>query len=212
MQAFGGGDVPELKEDLLRQLVYLAYAALDAGDHEKAQAVAFRHFEVTGWGELWACHDARDLSRWQHALLARVLAESSDGSQKTRYMEWAFQNRTGIMGQGHPWQLWLYNLGRIALQLNRKNDAASLWEESLRLCRVEANGPTIRAMALLPLSGLHAGGHLSCADLASAKIQVLETVENLNPEHFGMVRRVEFEEVLQHIWEQPGDLFPFTCR
>ncbi|MDD5204088.1 MAG: hypothetical protein PHS17_01630 [Desulfobacterales bacterium] len=212
VRAFGGGDVPELREDLLRQYCHIAYAELDAGDLGKAEDALFRYLETDGWAELLGQVEERELTRWQHALLARFLVETSNNPAKRRYLDWALLNRTRVMDRQHPSQLWLYNLGRIAFQLERRKESASVWEESLRLCHGAGAGPTISVMALLPLSGLLRCGHLSSVDPFEAKRQVLKAAETLNHEYFGILRQGAFDGVLQQVWEKPGDLFPFAYR
>jgi hypothetical protein len=212
VQAFGGGDVPELRDDVLRQECYLAYARLDLGDGEKARAAMFRFLEVGGWAEVWGRMNARGFSRWQRALLARYLADAGDGSQWREYLDRVLGDRSNLADHDHPSQLWLYNLGRIALELDRRQEATDLFEESLGICLKGELGPTVHVMALLPLSGLWKLGRLSGVDLDQAMRQISESAEKLNPEYFSLLREKEFEAVLVEVWESPGRLFPFMYR
>ncbi|MEW6665740.1 MAG: hypothetical protein AB1512_11040 [Thermodesulfobacteriota bacterium] len=212
MKAFGGGDVPETRGEALRQYHYLACARLDAGDGRKAEEALLSNLEVEDWAGVWARINSKGLSRWQHALLARLLADTEHGSHRSMYLDWALAHGRGDMDRDHPSQLRLWNLGRIAASLGRGTEAKVSWEKSLRLCLESRLGPTVQVMALLPLSGLWRHGELSCVDLPRARRRVQEAAEALNPGHFVMLLQKSFETVLQEVWERPAQLFPFTYR
>ena len=81
-EAFGKGEVPELKDHWLRQLNYLAYAYLDAGDLGSAEKTLMAYIEMESWEELWP--GLPGLSQWEHALLARFFAEGGNRESARR--------------------------------------------------------------------------------------------------------------------------------
>ncbi|MBN1106431.1 MAG: hypothetical protein JXL84_23710 [Deltaproteobacteria bacterium] len=212
MLAFGDGEVPDLKEDVLRQYSYLAYARLDAAVHERAREALFRYLGMEHWGQLNELLGRDSLSRWQHAVLTRFLADAGDSPERRMYLDWALGSGANRDDHEHPMQLWFHNLGRIAAALGRRETAETLWERSLQTCLESQLGPTVHVMALLALSGLRSLKRLSLRDLAGAEKQVRESAETLNRDHFALLREKKFEEVLACIWESPERLFPFTYR
>ena len=212
VEAFGCGVVPEFKDEILRQHCYMAYARLDAGDHGRARAALLAYLETNAWEEIRAKLEAGDMSRWHHALVARFLADTGPRVQVKRYFNWALSHKTQIVDQDHPWQLWLFNLGRMAVDLGEGPKASALFQESLECCLSEEQRPTLHVMALMPLSGLLTLGEIGRSFLTGARKRILESGEVLNPHHFQILGRRNFREVLGFVWKNTDKLFPFSYR
>ena len=210
-QAFGDKTHPEYREDCLRQLNYMTYAALDAGKFQKARETLFKYLEIEEWREMWPILPR--FSPWRHALLARFIADTGDPERGERYLNWALAERKDVIKQEHPWQLWLFNLGRIAQHLSEGGTAAELYSESLDLCLSEVFGPTVHVMALLPLSGLRKLGALSKIDIKKMENMIRKAAGILNPVHFSMLLdEKDLEKVIETTWDRPEMLFPFAYR
>ena len=111
----------------------------------------------------------------------------------------------------HPWQLTLYNLGRIAVQAGEKKKARQCWHRAKELClRI---GRTTRPMALLPLSMMQE--HYMIVDRAEA-VSLLAEIENqpkmFCSEHFKPLFGKPAQAALQMVTENPGRFFPFNYR
>ena len=210
MAAFGGGEIPELKEDWLRELNYVAYAKMDAGLFERAEKTLLAYLELDEWDGLRSVLDHG--TRWQHALVARFLAETAATDLHGKYLSPTFEKRSTFMKEDHPWQLWAFNLGRVSQKLGEAEKAEAFYVESLDLCMAKNLGPTVHVMGLLPLSGLLAIGRLSAVDLDAAKKRILESAETLNPDYFRVLWVEGFESVLRAVWQYPAKLFPFSYR
>jgi len=210
-KALGEGSVPEFKDEWMRQLNYLTYAALDAGRFHKAEETLIRYLEIEEWEDVWPLLPA--LSPWRHALLARFLADTENQERGERYLSWALAERKRLAKPEHPWQLWLFNLGRIAQQRCDTRTATELYNESLNLCLSEKNGLTVHMMALLPISGLWRLGVVVKTDIKKQEKEVREAAGMLNLDHFRMLLdEKDFEKVLEAVWDKPGTLFPFAYR
>ncbi|MFH1491564.1 MAG: hypothetical protein ABII06_21855 [Pseudomonadota bacterium] len=210
-QAFGGGRFPELRDDWLRQENYAVYALLDAGLFDKAEAALLMYLDI----------DARDvvpevfegLSPWHHAALARWLADTGNREIGRTYLEVMYEEGPHLMGNQHPAQLWLHNLGRIAHSLDRRDQAVNLFRKSLDLCLLRGQGPALRLMALLPLSGLDLLGILDRAEAESLWDRLRAEAGSLNPGHFRLpVEEPDLKTALCRLREKPGRLFPFSYR
>lgn len=208
--AFGDGRAPDLRADWRRQLNYLTYAEIDAGLFDRAESTLLAYLEMGLWEDVWMQMDR--MTRWEHALVARFLSEAGDSEAKRRYLGWAVGKRGWIPRGEHPWQLWLYNVGRMAAELDEAETAGALLEESMGLCLSENFGPTVHVMALLPLSGLQRLGLLPRVDVSALGRRVREAATALNPSFFKGVISEDFERVLEGVWHKPGELFPFNYR
>jgi hypothetical protein len=209
IDAFGRGEVPERFEDFLRQYGYMVYAFLDAGQTERALKTFGAFTGTRDWQEVLLKARSGKFSRWQHAALARLLAHSDHGGVSDLYLgEFRDFQKAGLE-EKHPWQLWAWNMGVLAVHKRLPSTALKMFTESLRLCR--KFGPTVRVMALLPLSGLRLMEALP-ADLPAVEIEVREAAEMLNPDHFQAVLENRFERVLEAVWWKPEVFFPFTYR
>lgn len=207
-RAFGDGEIPECIEGWLRPLHYLTYGALEAGLMEKASNTLLRYFQIEKWEDLWPAIEGFD--QWQHALLARFLADAESTSKIKRYFDLVYTSRNQHLKPEHPYQLWAYNMGRLAKRLGLWQEAVDAFAESLALCLSREQGPTVHVMALLPLSGLQQMGELKRVDLTKAEKAVRSAAERLNHDHFQLLKENDLKTVLKKVWEQPGKLFPFT--
>ncbi|WP_373500900.1 hypothetical protein [Desulfococcus sp.] len=211
MAAFGSGDVPEFRRDMLRQQSYLAYAFLDAGDYPRAENSLMAFIGAGGWREIMEKCRAGRLTVWHHAALARFFADTGETETSPEYLGWCTDAAPFCSGGDHPRQLWAFNMGRIAV---RHEPAAALawFQQSLALCLDRKTRPTIRIMALLPLSGLRRLGDPEKSCKAGLLSEVTQTALKLNETHFRPRMESNSELLLENIWNRPQALFPFTYR
>jgi hypothetical protein len=202
----GEGTVPDLKEEWRRQLNYEAFAYLDAGRFEEARQRVCAYLDVSGLDDVRP--EALALEPpWKHNLLARLLADTGDEQLRQRYLAWARQRRFAPPKPDHPWQLWAFNVGRIAFALGETEVAATSFKISLELCLKAM--PTIKVMALLGLAGLARVNRMP-DNLSEIESEVRRVAAEINPDHFADVLKVPFEQVLEQVWCEPGRLFPFA--
>ncbi len=208
-RAFGDETVPGRRRDWLRPLNYLCYARLDAGDLAGAESALMAYLESAGWDAL--LEKADTLDRWQHALLARFLADAGPRRQTRRYLEWG-ATFFKTAPEGHPWQLWANNLGRVAQRENEPEAAERYYRSAVQRCRDSAWGPTVQVMALMPLAGLDGLGVLDPLELAEAVAAVREAALHLDHAHFRPVFEMDPAGLLALVRDQPRRLFPFAYR
>jgi hypothetical protein len=208
--AFGNGDIPELADNYRRPLNYLAYAYTDSSLFNKAEKTILRYMGTDNWDNLW--EELFTISEWHHALIARFFAENRKHVKSRDYFAWATENRERIVtSRKHPWQLWLYNLGRIACASDYMKLSFECFMKSLDYCLSKFNGPTVRVMALLPLSGLWRIGELKKVGVEKTIQLVLKYAKSLNYNYFTTLFDEKGKEnILKKLWENPGMLFPFT--
>jgi hypothetical protein len=205
--ALGENTVPEYKHEWLRQHNYLTYALLDAGETESAQNTLFAYLDIDQWEQAWPI--LPDFSQWQHALTARFFADTGAGET---YYQWAAEHPGKFLMKEHPWQIWHYNMGRMAIALGQRTEAAIWFRQSLGLCLSQDFGPTVRVMALLPLSRLLSLGLLCKKEITDAAEMIKTAAQKLSREHFRMLNQDGFETVLEKIGNAPERLFPFSYR
>jgi hypothetical protein len=140
-------------------------------------------------------------------LLARYLADTLQKGLCRKYLSWASEINFAPPKPEHPWQLWAFNVGRIAFALGDTEAAARFFKISLRLCLKAM--PTIKVMALLGLAGLARINALP-KNLFEIEPEVRRVAAELNPDHFAAVLKVPLEQVLEQVWREPGRLFPFA--
>jgi hypothetical protein len=212
MEAFGGGEVPERRDDFLRQYNHLAYAYLDAGDCDSARKALMAYCEVSSERDILT-RVTDDPSPWKHVLVARFLADTGGSSLDRPYLDLAATADWPWSYLHHPNQLWLFNLGRIAFRLRREGQALTLWRKSLECCLSGSNGPAVRVMALLPLSRLHELGAVKKEEINFALRSILEAAQTLDSAHFGVLLEAESqEEILGGIVRRAEVVFPFSYR
>lgn len=206
--AFGEGTVPDYAPEWKRQLHYAVFAFLDAGKHVEAENELCRYLESPGLVAIDPAALPRD-PPWGHNLLARFLADVFPPGPAERYLEWAASFAFVPPGAGHPWQLWTYNVGRIALQCGNPRAAGLCFRKSLELCL--GAKPTVRVMALLPLSGLLALGE-DLTEFAAAEKQITAAAAHLNPVHFGAFLNRPLFKALEENRTRLAAFFPFMYR
>jgi len=170
--AHGGGEVVEYRDDWRRQFNYLLYGLLDPAETGKsgeatraaaADEALERYLDCNRRTLTEASLDR--LGSFQHAALARFLADR--GEPLGAYVRWA-ERHLSDRPRRHPWQLWLYNVGRL---LPAMEDQRQAWRLSLDQCRTAP--ATIRAMSLLPLAALRALRPAAEADLRRETVELL---------------------------------------
>ncbi|ROQ92072.1 hypothetical protein [Desulfosoma caldarium] len=200
--AFGGDKVPELANERLRQYHYLVCAYLDAGDVHKAHEALERYLGGPLQAVVPDC-----LSSYQHAALARFLAET--GLVHSNYETWCRGKLDGTPTE-HPWQLWLWNVGRW---VSRKEEKAKAWRRGLELCA--QLGVTARPMALLHAAWLFRENLESFTFLEGEVDRVFTDVKGsrLSERHFAsLLAQPSWSSVLESVMREPTRWFPFTYR
>ena len=190
---------------------YLAYAYLDAGAHNAAKETLLAYMQIDSWLKLWP--KLPGLSQWHHTLLARFFADSEEREETRKYVDWSLRNKDRILHQEHPWQLWLYNMGRVSYSLGNIRNASEFYNDSLALCLSGTLGPTVQVMALLPLSGLWRAGRSPTSQIDPVEKRIRRSAEGLNPDYFRLLLdEPDLTRTLEKIWARPEALFPFTYR
>ncbi|MEJ5347603.1 MAG: hypothetical protein WHS46_02795 [Desulfosoma sp.] len=200
--AFGEWRLQEFKKDCLRQYHYLVYAYLDANQVGKAQEALENYIE----SPLDKVNPAR-LQRYQHAALARFLAETD--FRLPVYEKWCREQLYRSPAE-HPWQLWLWNVGRW---LHARQEKKIAWEQGLRFCT--KLGSTAQPMALLHAAWLYREGLALTSWLEEGVFKVLEEVAKgrLHTPHFAeLLSKTSWQEVVEAVADQPARWFPFTYR
>jgi hypothetical protein len=212
VNAFGSNQVAEYKYQILREYCYQVYAYLDAGLFEKAESKLLEYLETKDWQDLLSNLDTKDLGSFQHAALARFLAESSYTDKIEVYLKWAVRYAGKLPDADHPWQLWSYNIGRMARNMADHNSAKKMYLKSFDLCMTDESHPTILVMALLPLAGLKQINALDEINTQENENRINVAAQNLDADHFKTLFENDFETILEAVWIQPQNLFPFTYR
>lgn len=204
-EAFGSGDYPQFRDDHLRQYCYLTYAYLDAKEFTKAEDALTQFLEIDGV----SAFQFHDVNPFKHALVARFLADTQ--FEFPEYLAWCHNNMP-LQGR-HPWQLWLYNLGRIVKDPLQKE---RYWKQSVEMCLGDAVGDTMKVMALLPLSAL-CSSNCEDHDYIETAAQVVMKLLEAFPIHrnclgTGHSTRKELFERLRHLEKDVQSMFPFSYR
>lgn len=201
-EAFGRGNVPDFRADWRRGFSYLFHALLDARELQSARD----HLEAYLDQPLSAL-DFTALNPFEHFHLAKFLVFT--GEDMPDYLDWASANLADATPD-HPWPLWALNLGKAA---TNPEDKTRFLRASLRLCRA-APGPTVRAMALLPLAWLDQAGLMNREEASNMAEDVVEEIQasGLDREHFGMLMDRPGSGVLELVAENEARLFPFGYR
>ena len=213
MAAFGNNRVPELRDHFRRQFGYLVYARLDAGHIASARQALLDYLEAESWADLWRRCLEKDLTAWHHAVLARFLADTDFPVEKEIYFNLATGLAESPVRKDHPWQLWAFNMGRIAGELGNTNRAAVMYKKSLDLCLADAFGPTVRMMALLPLMELHALDRLKTEEAAAVHRQIRHSAKMINSSFFQFLFQPgDLADHLNEVAKHPQSYFPFSYR
>lgn len=207
-RAFGDGRTPELRFDWKRQYNYLAYAFLDAGDFSAAESSLMTYLEADSWDAIRK--NAPDYFKWDHALIARFLADTRRGVSRTPLIEALIHAPRDNVKPEHPWQLWYFNMGRVFLDAGDPERAEAFFRKSLEFCLLEKFGPTVRVMALLPLSALSMHGFT--VDRGAAEPAVNSAAMALNMVHFAFLDELTFPDALHYVYRNTSSVFPFSYR
>ncbi len=210
--AFGDGNVPNLHRDWQRQFSYLSYAYLDAKKWKEARSALWKYLGVRSWEEL----DLDGLCSFQHAALVRYMADTWSEPETQgvfQRLKAALYSRLARLRPEHPWQLWAYNLGRLAYLDSDQDKAKCAWNRSIELCNGIA-GETTEVMALLPLAEMHKAGMSDQSHAGPVKdiLEHIRTSKYLNREHFSPLPDQDWETALSTVAEDPARFFPFTYR
>jgi len=114
----------------------------------------------------------------------------------------------------HPWQLWFYNVGRLARCMDDSRLAQKAWEMSVDLCS-GMKAETVLAMKLLPFSALHAAGMMTNKQQRKAEevLDLIKTSNFLHKDHFqDLLKHSDVEASLDMITKNPAMFFPFSYR
>ncbi|WP_448383575.1 hypothetical protein [Desulfosoma sp.] len=208
--AFGSGELPEYRAEWRRQFHYRLHAELDAEDREAAQRTVQAY--------LWTSRpDQRhggpknmpphEWSPYEHAALARFSAET--GAVDPAYAAWA-RHRLEKPFSGHPWPLWLWNMGRIFSTTDEKRRA--WWQSAEHALRL---GPTARPMALLGLAWLYREGLATASELEPYVARVVEGLVRgplWRPHFESLLACTTTTAILDMTIRRAPTLFPFTYR
>ncbi|WP_462271201.1 hypothetical protein [Desulfobacter sp.] len=211
LQALGENSSPELEPEWMRQYSYLGIARLCASDMDGARSCLFKYLGVEDAGQI--ASNIPHLDPFQINMLARFLAAESIPLPDTVY--------TGLVAHvkkatrhGHPWQLIGFNLGRAALLRHDKENARTLFEQSLEICRDYTLGPTIGIMMLKPLAFLK--DLVSTSDVNAEtdhwEAQAKADARQLNPSRFAFLFDRPFFSALEHVRRHHDEIFPFSYQ
>lgn len=234
----------ENRGDWLRQYSYLTYARLDAKDFTGAAESLEKYLEMDESNAFFLKHrvetihgispvdklkskrkaisfietlSIETLSCWELALVCRFFAQVKDHPHRQAIYEHMCLFINDQIKTDHPWQLCTFNLGQIALDIGDEKNACRLLEKSRKICLSSKSGPTIRVMALLPLSLL--ANLPEQIDIKSfykimdqSKNKILAAARQLDGSHFAFLQEMSFEKALVKVRENPGKVFPFSYR
>lgn len=202
---------PEFITDWERQYMYLTYARLDANRMEEAEHSLNISMGTNNVKEIFTCIDK--LSPWQLALFCRFVSTVNALNMKKNIFESLLPLIPKKIKHQHPWQLITFNLGKIACDLGKKEDAAKLWEQSCEICFAKDSGPTIQVMALMPLSFLETPGKKEHRYRDSTvETRIKNAAKHLNKKHFDFLKTSSFKDALCYVNAYTGKVFPFSYR
>ncbi|MEA2058967.1 MAG: hypothetical protein U9P10_00200, partial [Thermodesulfobacteriota bacterium] len=229
----------ENRDDWLRQYGYLTYARLDAKDFTGAAESLEKYLEMDESKPFFLKHRVETihgispgdklkskreaisfidtLSSWELALVCRFFAQVKDHPHRQAIYEHMRLFINDQIKTNHPWQLCTFNLGQIALDIGDEKNACWLLEKSREICLSSKSGPTVRVMALLPLSLLanlpeQIGIKAFYKIIDQSKKNILAAARQLDGSHFAFLQEMSFETALVKVRENPGKVFPFSYR
>ncbi|SFM74162.1 hypothetical protein [Thermodesulforhabdus norvegica] len=208
-KAFGDGQIREYCEDWRREFNYMIYGYLDAGQFKEAREYLLPYLNVKTLDNL-KC----SLGKYELAALMRFAADTDEG------MIIPVDTINRLLNNdefSHPFQLILFNLGRILRERDRKRQA---WVKSLTVA-LNLKGPR-RLFGLLPLAAL-------CNEELASEQEIMEGMKQIEAEvsrlkgfnvtHFEGLLGAGFSEDfnavkgrLGKIWKERDKFFPFTYR
>lgn len=204
-EAFGSGRMEAYRDDWRRQCCYRYYARLEAGRRERAKEALAEYLGQP----LEQCSETclSRLNRYHHAALARLVADS--GESPEGYRQWCLRKAFEQLA-GHPWQLWLNNVGRFTEDQRLRK---MIWTQAVELSL--SLGISARPMALLPLANLWQNGLEEDRLLEAKTRQVLTSLQHplLRREHFReLLEGNSWREVLAAVQILKDRIFPFSYR
>lgn len=207
LEAFGSGMVPERPfEEWRRDLSYLVFALLDRGKVAGAEDALLKYLQVDKLDDYIPSENP-----YEHNALMRYMAEAK---VCCAYLEWALKH-LGDRPNRHPWQLWLFNLGELLWEIGFKEQSKEALMNSLGMCLKNTHGPTIKVMALLPLSSLYQKNLLRAYDCERILGYMRNLLDggSLDKNHFkALIEATGSEEMLNIILRHKKELFPFMYR
>lgn len=223
-QCFGINIDPAQAHNWRRGFSVLFGVYMDMGNIKAARENLWRYLDADSWQDYWEKAFAAGGSK-SHALYflvrflaARAEATGADDDPVSLPPEFTTQvcaayDETIAGETRHPWQLYSYNMGRLALARNKPELARQAWEKSVALC--EAGEETMKVMALLPLSSLRRANmpFAGIADRTMAIIDVIRTSRFLHQNHFkDLLAGQDWQAVLTMVARCPEKYFPFDYR
>ncbi|ACU89341.1 hypothetical protein [Desulfomicrobium baculatum] len=203
------GDSPEEIDEVMRIENYLIYAHLDAQNFQEAKTHLQNYLKPHYKNDIIDWNSVTD--KFKHAATARFIAET--GEDVCLYKNWIRHNWQKT-DEHHPWQLWLYNSGRIFLK-SEPDIAKECLNRSLKICKI-FGGTTVKAMGLLSLAYLINLSHPSeHSKLATETDDIINSIKSskLNQEHFSQVlNENNLIKCLETVRNNQQTLFPFTYR
>ena len=225
--AFGNGKVASLRQDWFRQFSYLYFALLDCEKccHLEAKEVLCQYLEIENvpMGITDTVSVSADnpyplfaltrgltdipgiFSPAEHRRLADKIFQITDAMK----VESFFKKPDEI----HPWQLIIYNAGRLALQQDNLQQAYQIFIKTITLC--QHGGETINAMTLLPLSQIHKLGQMNqgLEQSCSTVLGNIQTSSYINSSYFKpLTDTKDIATALNLVADHPERFFPFNYR
>ncbi len=210
----------------LRQYNYMAYVHLDCGAPAKAENILRKYLACANAGEITDIilkSEGRPDHRFPNldtddtpfvwALIVRFLAEAP--AAPTNLWPVCRNLINGILAENpreHPWQLVLFNLGRLALAAGQRPAAEQCWRWSVKLC-LNIAGDTTRPMALLPWSLMTASSmSFDKSKVAELLTEIKNGPEVFCPGHFAALVDKTVDEGFEMVRDYPERFFPFNYR
>lgn len=199
-------DSSQSQSERSRDAIYKVFALSSAGRVDDA-IEGLRQLPGLWTEGQW---NVQAMDSYQKHALVRVHVDQGCGMDIVLWQRIADDWRTKAK-RSHPWQLITYNLGLLA---PNEDETFRFLMESLAICQSQESGPTIQAMALLPLAQIYAVGH-SLPEMETLVRRAMAPIhgEALSKEHFFCVLQSEsIDEVLQTVQREKNLLFPYTYR
>ncbi len=214
---FDNGNTPEYREDWIREFSYLVFACLDAGRIGDARDNLWQYLQMESWNDTrqWSV-----LNPYECFVLVRYLADAgvacSDAAERELAADLTERLADVAFVKAHPAPLIVHNLGRLALGCRCPELAKHYFESSVKLCAQndETIRETVRAMALLSLSGLyHAGLWTPEHETSAASVrEAIRASRFLNQTHFKPLMEGDIPHMMERVWREPALIFPFSYR
>lgn len=203
MHAFGEGQLhDECKKEWERDLCYKAFGLIEAKGFDTAQKELARvcgRIKEKPW-------PITHMNPFQIHCLLRLYVDSKGAIHPEVWS--AVKGRVQTIN-GHPGQLLALNLALLAENKNTKKE----WYK-ISLNRCLHSGPTIKAMALLPLAHMHHEG-MDSPTMERDCMQIQNIIEStgLYREHFmPILKSKSWSEILIKVFTMQRKLFPYMYR